>query len=120
MDLEDLRRVIRLSFLTALGLALFSGFIWGTEAALGVAIGGCGAALNLWALQIFFVELLGPRRAWRLMMLAQLKIIGVYGLGALLFLTVRFSVLAAILGFQIPFVLLLQRALRAAWLEHKR
>lgn len=112
MTLNDLPRLINLCIQVCFGLAALSWLVIGLEVGRGILIGGLAATLNLWLLKQFFVEFLSQRRTSNLMWLMMLKIPLFYGAGALVLFTVEFSILSAVLAFQIPFLLAIVEAYR--------
>lgn len=112
MGLKGLSRVIRMSLIAALLMSAAAWPLAGTAIALGIAIGGTASAVNLWLLKGLIQEFLGRRRPLWLALFAQLKIPLFYGVGILVCLTVSFSMLSAIVAFQIPFAFAIVESIR--------
>lgn len=95
-------------------LTLFGGLViaWmgGAALAYGFLFGGLWSTANFWVLKGLFEAILQKSPLWRVILWAQIKIPALYGLGAWILLTVPLSIVAALVGFHIPFLLLIVEA----------
>jgi hypothetical protein len=106
VESEGLARVIRRSYWVSAVAALILWIFWDAEHAFGLLGGGVWSATNLWAIKNLVEELCKSCRPWILALLAQIKMPVLYGVAALILLKVPLSVGAGIIGFHIPFVLI--------------
>lgn len=107
MESEGLSRVIRHSYWVSTVSALVVWILWDWAHAFGLFFGGVWSATNLWAIKNLVEEIYKTCRPRILVILAQIKMPVLYGIGVLVLLYVPVSVCAGIIGFHIPFVLIL-------------
>ncbi|MGC9327347.1 MAG: ATP synthase subunit I [Candidatus Hinthialibacter sp.] len=117
MQSEDLKRVIWWSYMVTLACAGMLWMAWDGVHALGALFGGFWSTLNIWSIQRLLEEIFHARRIWVISLLAQIKLVILYGLGALILLTAPLSIGAVIAGFHIPFVLIVVEAIRGGYRE---
>ena len=110
MGLKELSQVIRHSVAVTLLVFVPLWLIVDFHHALGLAFGGLWSSANLWALKGLIEAIFQSRGFWSIAWFAQLKIPLLYGIGALVLLKVPLSVGAGIVGFHIPFVLIVVEA----------
>ncbi len=106
MGPEELGRLIKHALAVTL---LFTAVIWcvsDTYHAVGFAFGGLWSSVNLWALKGLIEEIFQSRRLWFIALFAQLKLPILYGIGALILITVPLSIVTAVCGFNVPFILI--------------
>lgn len=109
---EDLARLMRWSYWLMLGTAALLWLAWDGPHALGWLFGGVWSATNLLVLKNLVVELCGPRRLGFLMILVLVKLPVLYGAAAILLNLLPIPVGACLLGFHVPFLLILIEAVR--------
>ena len=85
--------------------------VLGASAGTGFLFGGIWNTINLWVLKQLFVSILIPRLSMLTLFWLTIKIPLLYGTGAVILLTVPLSAGAGILGFHVPFAVLLMAAL---------
>ncbi len=108
---EELNRVIRHAIYSVLLVSGILWIVWDVHHAAGFAFGGLWSSINLWVLQRLIGEVFHSRRIWKVALFAQLKLPVLYGIGALILMTVPLSIGAGICGFHIPFVLIVAESI---------
>lgn len=108
MGPNEYSRLIVHSFILS-AIATLALLTWSYPVAAGFGVGAFWSATNFWILKQIFTEFLVNRRALRLFLLTQLKIMW-YGIGAIALFTIPMSYGAGIAGFHLPFVVLIVEA----------
>lgn len=120
MGLKELSRVIFPSYAVCLLFSLLLWGFWDGSHAVGLAFGGIWSTTNLLVLKWLLTEIFSQQRnVLKVFIAAQIKIPVLYGLGVLVLLYVPLSIGAAIVGFHIPFLLVLAGAVRTRNREMK-
>jgi hypothetical protein len=111
MELSQLNRVIACSAVVTLIVGV-SMWCWEPLPGRGFLFGGIWNTINLWVLKQLFVSIFDtPRLSMLTLFWLTIKIPLLYGTGAVILLTVPLSAGAGILGFHVPFAVLLMAAL---------
>ncbi|MBN2328414.1 MAG: hypothetical protein JXR73_14810 [Candidatus Omnitrophica bacterium] len=111
MQSEDLKRVIRRSYIVTLACAGVIWMVWDGSHALGMLFGGLWSSVNIRAIQGLIEEICQARRIWVVALFAQIKLPVLYGMGALILLAAPLSIGAGIVGFHVPFVLIVAESI---------
>ncbi|MFB3785843.1 MAG: hypothetical protein ACE15F_05680 [bacterium] len=109
---EDLARLMKWSYVLIALTAVLLWLGWDRGHALGWLFGGVWSATNIWILKSLVAEICGPRRPGFLMVLVLVKLPILYGTAAIVLQQVPMSLGAGLLGFHIPFLLILIEAVR--------
>lgn len=117
MGPNELSRVIRHAAVVTLILTVPLWLMWDFSHALGFVFAGFWSSANLWVLKRLIEAVFQSKGLWLVALLAQLKIPLLYGIGALILWKVPMSIGAAIMGFHIPFILIVVEAI---YLQYKR
>lgn len=120
MGLDDLNRALIKSYYVS--LALFAPLLvaWDSYAALGFLFGGVWSTTNFLSLKWLLTEAMrSDRRFIRLIIPFQIKLPLLYGAGFFFIYLVPLSTIWALVGFQIPFVMVLIEAVRMQYKDAK-
>ncbi|HQH71203.1 MAG TPA: hypothetical protein PK360_03900 [bacterium] len=109
---EDLARLMKWSYGLLVLTALLLWLGWDRYHALGWLFGGVWSATNLLILKSLVAEICGLRRVSFLLVLVLVKLPVLYGAAAIVLHKVPMSLGAGLVGFHIPFLLILIEAVR--------
>lgn len=109
---DDLARLMKWSYVLIVLTAVPLWLGWDRYHALGWLFGGIWSATNIWILKSLVAEICGPRRLGFLWVLVLVKLPILYGTAAIVLHKVPMSLGAGLLGFHIPFLLILIESVR--------
>lgn len=114
MGPNDLTKLISRSFIVTLLVGAIMAVFFDRTYAIGFLFGGLWNSINLFALKVLVEEFFHQRRPVVVFGFILIKLPILYGGGALILMNVPLSILTALIGFHVPFGIIVFEAVRLA------